>query len=191
MKIMNVTKDKLQNLIYGFLAIAAVAIATGCSNDDDDNGDDIISDKVVASASYTLDLSYTEDQLALFDISAEYTSPKGEKVTEPITKEWSKTVKFDAFPSTFTLVVTQKLKEGVELTKESYKIGSKKIETVKVLYADGREAYNKLSGSDNNPAYSLGADKIEQYAEKKREDHNISFTISLNEDKSNVVITNN
>jgi len=41
MKIMNVTKDKLQNLIYGFLAIAAVAIATGCSNDDDDNGDDI------------------------------------------------------------------------------------------------------------------------------------------------------
>ena len=189
MKIMNVTKDKLQNLIYGFLAIAAVAIATGCSNDDDDNGDDVISDKVVASASYTLDLSYTEDQLALFDISAEYTSPKGEKVTEPITKEWSKTVKFDAFPSTFTLVVTQKLKEGVELTKERYKLGCKKKETTIALYADGSVADNKMTGNETN--LTVGADKIEQYAEEHKEDHNISFTISLNEDKSNVVITNN
>ena len=92
---MNMMKEKLHRLLYGFAAIAALAFAAGCS--DDDPTENIDGSPVVTSASYTVDLTYPDDKLALFDITAEYTSPAGTK-TEAITGHGARPSTSSPFP---------------------------------------------------------------------------------------------
>ena len=184
---MNNVKNKLQRILYVFMAIIAISLTTGCSNDDENEGGS--EKKVVKSASYTISLTYPEDQLSLFDMKVEYTTPSGEKVSEPITGTWSKTLEFNSFPSTSSIVVTQTLKEGVTLTKETYKLGCEMNRDVKVLYSDGSKSQYDLSGKSFT--LTVGADKIGQYAEAEKTVFKTSFTVSQNEDKSNIVVTYN
>lgn len=183
---MNNVKSKLQSLLYVFMAIIAISLATSCSNDDEEGGGD---KKAVKSATYSISLTYPDDHLSLFDIKAEYTTPSGEKVSESITGIWSKTIEFNSFPSTSSIVVTQTLKEGISLTKESYRLGCEMNREVKVFYSDGSTSLYDSSGKSY--AMTVGADKIGQYAEAEKEDFKTSFTVSLKEDKSDIVITYN
>lgn len=188
MRIMNVTQSGLKNLFLGLLAITTLTFVTGCSDDDND-GKDIVPEKVVASAAYTINLSYSDDELALFDLTAEYTTPTGEKQTEPVTKDWTKTVVFETFPATFSCKVTLKLKEGVELTKERYKMGLVKNGTYKVQYKDG--SVEVREGQQQASELTIAADKVKEYADRQNEKKGSSFTISLNDDKSDIVTSSN
>lgn len=181
---------KLRNIFY-MSATALMTLMVGCSSDDDennDNGNSNNSDKEVTSATYTLGLSYTDDHLALFDMNVEYTTPSGEKRTEPITGAWSKTVEFTSFPSAFSLTVTQTLKPGVELTKETYKMGATVTEEKRAYNAEGKVL--RTINSNMDTYLSIRADQVEQYATKHQKVFNLSFTIKLNADKSDIVITN-
>ena len=183
---MNMMKEKLHRLLYGFAAIAALAFAAGCS--DDDPTENIDGSPVVTSASYTVDLTYPDDKLALFDITAEYTSPAGTK-TEAITGTWSKTFDFESFPADFSLKVRLKLKEGVDLTKKDhYDLGRTMSRKMVVHYSDGSLG---LSGDvlSEKSTMPVGADKIELYAERNSEDLAVAFTVDLNADRSDVVTT--
>lgn len=186
MKIMNVTQSGLKNLFLGLLAITTLTFVTGCSDDDND-GKDIVPEKVVASAAYTINLSYSDDELALFDLTAEYTTPTGEKQTEPVTKDWTKTVVFETFPATFSCKVTRKLKEGVELTKDHYTMGYVKSSMYKVQYSDA--SVEVREGNGHAKSLPVPASRVEDYAAKENE--HSSFTISLNDDKSDIVTSSN
>lgn len=188
MRIMNVTQSGLKNLFLGLLAITTITFVTGCSDDDNDSKD-IVPEKEVASAAYTINLSYSDDELALFDLTAEYTTPTGEKQTEPVTKDWTKTVVFETFPATFSYKVTLKLKEGVELTKERYKMGLVKNGTYEVQYKDG--SVEVRNGLYDTKQLTIAVGKVKEYAADQNKKKSSSFTISLNDDKSDIVINSN
>ena len=182
---MNMLKNKLHRLPYCLMAIAALTLSAGCSKDDP--VEDVDEINVVAYASYTVKLDYPADELALFDITAEYTSTTGGMTTETINGAWSKTIDFRTFPADFSLTVRLKLKEGVELTKDHYELGCNQSRKMIVHYADG--STDSGDSMSSNGSLSVAADKIAQYAEKHSEDVKIAFTVDLNADRSNVVRT--
>lgn len=172
---------KKMSLRATMLALVAVLFAgfVSCSKSDDNNNSSTPSEGTSTPVSGIMECKFapSEDQLTIFDFTAEYTDESGQVKTETITGEWEKKVIFKTLPAKATLTIKRALKPNVELTKDSYNVGSSFTANVQALKADGKNAsFGKpLSTSSKS---SIGKDKVERYAAEKAVVHSFSYTIS-------------
>lgn len=176
-------KKQFKNFLY-MAIIAVTALMTGCSDDDDNNDNNNDNNTTVASATYKVTLSCGEEMLALFDITLEWTDPSGETESEKLTEQTiTKEFQFNTFPATCSYNIKSTLKDGVELTQESYHLGFSYSEKTYVYSSD--KTTISTAFYNNSGIISIGADNVEQYA-KKYADISKTVTAELNENKTDV-----
>ena len=158
--------------------------AASCSDDDKDEQEP---QATVTKAEYTISIELQADELAIFDLTAEYTDFAGKLQTEPITTEkWEKTLVCEKFPSNFSLKIVRTLKSGAELTKEIYNLGYTYADETNYFLSNSATPIF-LERSDREDKMDIEKDNIEDYL--KLDDYVTSFTLNLTEEKNHVVKT--
>ncbi len=179
--IMNITKMNFRAMMLCLLVVLFAGSMVSCSGDDDNSGDETPGDdtSVPVAGAMSCDFVPTDDELALFDVTAEYTDASGKVQTEVITGEWKKTVTFTSLPANATLTIRQSLKSDVKLTKESYKLGGKMTYGFSALNSAGKAVSFKgtlLPETVHN--LSIGKDRVEEFATKNPVLADYAYTIS-------------
>lgn len=161
------------------LALVTVLLAgfASCSKSDDDNNTSK-QNTTATSGLMSFDFVPTEDDLIVYDITAEYTDASGKQQTETITGEWKKSVTFTTLPAKASLVIKMALKANVVLSKDEYKVGYKITPKFQALNAEG--GILDFAGYTPSEEYSYYKDKgkegLEEYA--KLTVISYSYTIS-------------
>ncbi len=131
------------------LALVTVLLAgfSSCSKSDDDNTKTTTTPETPATpetptkeltgCTFTLEVEASEDELAIGDVTIEYLDENGKTQSESIKeKKWSKTLTYTAFPAKVAYTLKHKLKEGVELSKESYNLNLGIKPTCYIVFSD-------------------------------------------------------
>lgn len=139
---------------FMMMALAAVVLTVGfaaCSSDDEE-------DKPInpeKTESYLdLNLTFTDDILAVFDVTVTYTDATGSDKTETVTnKEFSKKITYSKAPSTIAYSV-KVVKKATIPAQDSYKIG---CTTKTTLCKNGKGVLHSTSVNTQTSASKLDA----------------------------------
>lgn len=175
---MNYKKMSLRAMMLA-LVVGLFAGFTSCSNSDDNNSSTSTEDtSIPVSGVMQCNFEPSEDQLAIFDFTVEYTDESGQTKTEAITGAWEKKVTFKTLPAKASLTIKRTLKPNVELTKDSYNVGRSLTANVLALKADGTKAGLGKTPASGSIKSAIGKDKVEKYAQEKAVVISFSYTIS-------------
>lgn len=149
---------------YLLMAIIAVTFSFSFSACGDDNNDEPQTDPVRTSK-IAYSLTVTDDVFSAADITINYIGMDGVEHSEAMTnKTWSKTFSQNKFGVSAGVSVSMKLKDGVELTKETYRVGysfsftAESTENGKVIASQG---------SPRSSEMTISAANVEEYLKRK------------------------
>ena len=145
------------------LVLMAALTMTSCGSDDDKKGDEP-SEPTSKSISYEASVTFSQDMINICDVTMTYKDSDGKSVTETVTSTtWSKKVNVKKLPAVVGAKCDFKLKNGVQLTKESYDLVAELNHFVMINGA--KKGYDQ-------PYFFVGgkgikADKIAEYVPRK------------------------
>lgn len=182
---MNYKKMSLRALMLGFMAVLFAGF-TSCSSSDDDENKTVEENNAPTSGVLSCSFEPSEDELALCNITAEYTDASGKIQTEEITGKWEKKITFTTLPTKVSVTLKHSLKANVELSKESYHFGGLWDDVVYAIKKDGSKYWPIQMGPRLIHNNAVGKAKVEDFITRTAVLKTISYTISNkpNEDGS-------
>ncbi len=131
------------------LVLVTVLLAgfASCSKSDDDNTKTTPKEdtstkedtqtKEMTGCTFTINVEASEDELAIGNVTIEYLDENGKIQTDSIKeKKWSKTLTYNTFPAKVAYTLKHKLKEGIELSKDSYYLSLSIEPLCEVVFSD-------------------------------------------------------
>lgn len=147
-------------LFVVMIATVCSAAFTACSSDDDE--EETTTEKV---SEFKYSFALNEDILSVADVTINYIDTDGNEKSESVSStSWSKTFTADKFDVSAGVAISMKLKNGAELSKESYRIeyafsySAKSMENGKVIDQKG----NSIS-----QGMTVKADNVQALLERK------------------------
>ena len=143
------------------LVLMAALTMTSCGSDDDKKDEPKPTSK---SVSYEATVTFAQDMIDICDVTMVYKDGDGKTVTEAVkSTTWSKKVNVKKLPAVVGAKCDFKLKNGVQLTKESYDLVAELNHFVMINGA--KKGYDQ-------PYFFVGgkgikADKIAEYVPRK------------------------
>ena len=161
---MDYMKKILRAFAFAFAAVV-VAVFSGCSKSDDGEAtpttDPSAQGGNTTTALYGMlycNFTPSADEVAMFDITAEYTDETGNLKKDTVTGAWKKTVVYKTLPVKPTLTIKQALKPGAGYS-ETANVGFE-LSCLFSVVSNGKNPFgDKGYYSDGNGSYFRGKNK--------------------------------
>ncbi len=122
---MDYMKKSLRTFTLAFAAVL-VAVFTGCGNGDDGEANPTTDSSTQGGDTTTplygmlyCNFTPSDDEIAMFDITAEYTDETGNLKKDTVTGAWKKTVVYKTLPVKPVLTIKQTIKPGVGYSEKA------------------------------------------------------------------------